>query len=630
MISAKEYSPVLFDKNIDWERLRKGTSVYHRFWTEQYERCINGYHPHGGSWIPGNYYFYLNFCMISAFDKKIKRKRPLPPLYRDQDHEYFVEANKAKEEGYGLIVLKARRKGFSFMNANILLHDWTFYPGAENGMGAQKEHYVSDFYKKLLLTYNNIHPRFRNHWLLKNDVLFKGGYKEKENGIWVDKGTGSMTYFRLIEKPDTFRGTSLGWWVVDEAGEVINLKQVYFANEECFREGAYQYGCPIIGGTSNKMSHDSEDFMQMWYKAEDYNLKRFFVPASKVYYPFFSEETGVSDTAAAEKDIKKRLAEKKDDKEAWFTFKQEMPLTPEDAFVVHGSTPFDLEKINRRITVLNTNKALRIWSHGRLEWPKDKEGNKIFGGKPVFEYDNLGPMKMIEAPIEGIKNAHISAVDPYHVADDLEDNVSSKGKKISKRESKGCMSVYRRFVDMATPCEMQVFEYHHRPYSKEEFYEDCLKIAVFYESQILVEYNDDGFLKYFIGKKMTRYLMLRPRAADAPYGQAANRYGVHMKEYQKNLLVELVDEYVKHSVDNIYSIALLKEMAVFGVKNTDRVMAFGMSLIADLDTTTRVRKKEDETNEPDGLPVYRGGGGHVAVQAYNSKDDPLGINDLYK
>ncbi|MCK5015522.1 MAG: hypothetical protein KAS32_00460 [Candidatus Peribacteraceae bacterium] len=114
MISAKEYSPVLFDKNIDWERLRKGTSVYHRFWTEQYERCINGYHPHGGSWIPGNYYFYLNFCMISAFDKKIKRKRPLPPLYRDQDHEYFVEANKAKEEGYGLIVLKARRKGFSF------------------------------------------------------------------------------------------------------------------------------------------------------------------------------------------------------------------------------------------------------------------------------------------------------------------------------------------------------------------------------------------------------------------------------------------------------------------------------------------------------------------------------------
>jgi hypothetical protein len=593
MIDAKLYSPVLFDNNLDPSRLKKGTAAYHRFWEEQYRRCIDGYKPTGGSWIPGNYYFYLNFSNISVFDTKINRKKMGPPLYRDQDHEYFVEAK-----------------------------------NAECGMGAQKEHYVSDFYKKLLMSYNNIYPQFRNKYLLQNKDIFKSGYKEKQDGIWVEKGMGSMCYFRLIEKPDTFRGTSLTWWIVDEAGEVINLKQVYFANEECFREGAHQYGCPIIGGTSNKMSHDSDDFMQMWYKAEEYNLKRFFVPASKVYHGFFDRKTGISDTEGAALDIKARLAEKVDDKAAWYTFKQEMPLTPEDAFVVHGSTPFDLEKINNRITQLNTNKDLRIWRRGRLRWPENKSGNKVVGGKPIFEFDEHGPMMMIDAPIENMKNAHIAAVDPYHVADDLEEE---KPGKVSKRDSKGCMSVYRRFVDMHNQGEMQVFEYYDRPYSKEEFYENCLMIAVYYDCQVLVEYNDDAFLKYFIGNGMTRYLMKRPKSADSPWSQAKNSYGIHMKSYQKNLLIELVDEYVKHNIDSIYNVPLLKEMAVFGVKNTDRVMAFGMSLIADMDNTKRVKmSNEEETNPYKSMPEYVQKDGMLVLKQTKNGSDPFNLNSLYQ
>jgi hypothetical protein len=629
MISAKEYSPVIFNSDYNPERLRKGTSAYHRFWDEQYDRCLNGYQPTGGSYIPGNYYFYLNFCKIRLYDEKTNRKTIGPPLYRDQDHEYFVEVNEAKKGGYGIIVLKARRKGFSYMNSDILLHEWTFYQQSESGMGAQKEHYVSDFRDKLLLTYNNIRPEFRNHFLINNSDLFTSGWKEKENNIWVEKGMGGRLYFRLIEKPDTFRGTSLGFWIVDEAGEVVNLKKVYYANEECFREGSHQYGVPIIGGTSNKMSHDSDDFMRMWYDAEDYNLKRFFVSANKVYYPFFDNNTGISDTTGATKDILKRLKEKEDDKAAWYTFKQEMPLSPEDAFVVHGTTPFDLDKINRRITELNTNKDLRIWQTGYLDWPSDKDGNKIFGGKPVWVLDNLGPMKMIHRPLPELKNSHVAAVDPYHVADDMEED---KGKKLSKKGSKGCMYVYRRFIDMHTVCELPVFEYCDRPYSKEEFYENCLKIAVYFDSQILIEYNDDGFLKYFTSKKMTRFLMLRPKSADSPWSVVANKYGIHMKEYQKNMMIELIDEFIKNGgIDRIYFPVLLSELVVFGAKNTDRVMAFGMSLIADNDTLTRVKRSDDETmrKAPDELPGWEARNGGVISTSSAKGDDPFDINNLY-
>jgi hypothetical protein len=58
-------------------------------------------------------------------------------------------------------------------------------------------------------------------------------------------------------------------------------------------------------------------------------------------------------------------------------------------------------------------------------------------------------------------------------------------------------------------------------------------------------------------------------------------------------------------------------------------MAFGMSLIADLDSTRRVMVAEEEEKEDFGLPKYRGNGSYVQVVRNNSKNDDLGINDLY-
>ncbi len=158
MITADKYSPIIFDKYLkDYRKLKNNTAEYFEFWKEQKNRIINGYKPNGGTWIPGNYYFYLNFTKIHGLEQNSNRKSMITPIYRAQDHEYFQEVHWAKygdgadnKGGYGLIVLKARRKGFSFMNANILLHEWTCYPHSENGLGAQREDYVQDFRKKLL------------------------------------------------------------------------------------------------------------------------------------------------------------------------------------------------------------------------------------------------------------------------------------------------------------------------------------------------------------------------------------------------------------------------------------------------------------------------------------------------
>ena len=625
MIEAKKYSPIIFNKNYkDYSSFKKNTPEYFAFWKEQQKRLKDGYKPTGGTWIPGNYYFYLNFSKIHGLPSpESKRKSMIPPIYRDQDHEYYQEVHHAKygdgkdnKGGYGIIVLKARRKGFSFMNANILLHEWTCYPHSENGLGAQREDYVQDFRKKMLLSYNELPPQLRNKILHNNEEIFMSGYKEKDDGIWVEKGMKSMVHFRVMEKPNAFRGTSLNYMVFEEAGEFLKLKRSFQSSEDCFKEGDVFFGTPIIGGTSNAMEVESDDYMNMYYNASDFNLKPIFIKASKVFGSFFDMSTGSSDVSGAEKFIIKKAEERKatGDLQSYYSYLQENPLEVEHAFFKSGKTPFDLEKINKQIANINTNPNFQRVQNGTLEWPRDNAGKEVFGSTPIFEMDDGSisedmneekfPFEIVEQPIPGIKNAHLSAVDPYHIDDDLED--LKKRASDQKDRSLGSMCVYRRFVGPNTVGELPVAFYTDRPYSKEKFYENCLKLAVFYDSQILVEYNDDGFLKYFILHKMTRYLKQRPRSADSPWSQATNRYGIHMKTFQKKLLTELVDEYVKKHWEDIYFLKLLNELSVYGVKNTDRVMSFGMALIHDMDENKRIYDKSEESDNTkmEGLPEF--------------------------
>mgnify|MGYP000990004004 CR=1 FL=1 len=146
-------------------------------------------------------------------------------------------------------------------------------------------------------------------------------------------------------------------------------------------------------------------------------------------------------------------------------------------------------------------------------------------------------------------------------------------------------------------------------------------MAIYYDCQILVEYNDDGFLKYFKRHNMLRYLKERPQSADSPWSQATNRYGIHMKSYQKKLVTELLDEYIKSHWEDLYFMKLLNELAVYGKQNTDRVMAFGMALIHDMDATKKVIDVKDEDNrEKDFIPHFQADKNGNIISVYSEKN----------
>lgn len=96
----------------------KGTAEYMRFWTEEKERCINGYTADDGDFISGYNYFYLNYCPINRTVNSIVNGEVVSeqlvtfPDFWDYDYYYFNAVNEAHKQGKHLCVLKSRRKGY--------------------------------------------------------------------------------------------------------------------------------------------------------------------------------------------------------------------------------------------------------------------------------------------------------------------------------------------------------------------------------------------------------------------------------------------------------------------------------------------------------------------------------------
>jgi len=114
-----------FEKNGRYCPFPPNTQPYFDFWDEEQRRCLEGYTtPEGDITITGYHYFYLNYCPIQvAVDKELsdgtiiaERKQKFPRFY-DTDYDYFHAIERCRRENKHLIVLKGRRKGFSYKAA---------------------------------------------------------------------------------------------------------------------------------------------------------------------------------------------------------------------------------------------------------------------------------------------------------------------------------------------------------------------------------------------------------------------------------------------------------------------------------------------------------------------------------
>jgi hypothetical protein len=140
-----------FDENGFYTSAPKGTKAYYDFWDRERDRCLYGYTtPEGDITISGFHYFYLNYCRIKVVKDEVLpdgtvrpiRKQYWPRFY-DNDYEYFTNLERCRNEDKHMVVLKARRKGYSYKAASMLARNYFLMKGSKNFVFAGMKEYLT-------------------------------------------------------------------------------------------------------------------------------------------------------------------------------------------------------------------------------------------------------------------------------------------------------------------------------------------------------------------------------------------------------------------------------------------------------------------------------------------------------
>lgn len=268
-----------------------GTIQHKEFWKEEYKRCIEGYEPivdgyPCGIRIPGEFYFYLNYCMLSKVGINSSGETIdifIDPDFLAMDYYYFKEIESREfPERYGfplshkksIAVAKSRRKGFSFKASagavwkTHFIDHRTSKPKviiasetADDAMLCfEKSIGIIDFLSKYT-------PFGRNNNL--GNPSKNGGWKQIPVTLSKDEGhyicgientktrarDGRLSEIQTVSlyKADKLSGEGIQRVYIEEAGKVSNLEKAWTFGRESLKVGSFQRGIAIIFGTGGEM-----------------------------------------------------------------------------------------------------------------------------------------------------------------------------------------------------------------------------------------------------------------------------------------------------------------------------------------------------------------------------------------
>ena len=280
----------------------------------------------------------------------------------------------------------------------------------------------------------------------------------------------------------------------------------------------------------------------------------------------------------------------------------ERPFTPEEATLQISGNLFPKKELLRHLNDIRTSKSLsslkqvgelRFNDKNELKWAlnprlKDHTSYRLDKGK-----DKSGAIVIWEHPNENPPfGLYIGGLDPY-------DHDSST------TDSLGSLIIYKRFQDFENYYDLPVAEYTGRPESAEEFYENCRKLAMYYNATVLYENEKLGIFTYFT-QKHSDYLL-----ADQPdliknivsHSRVSRGKGIHMSKEIKAAGETMVRDWLneefapgRKNLTKIFSEPLLEELISFNLDgNFDRVIAFMLVMIYKQELYNHTVKKREDT-----------------------------------
>lgn len=603
-----------------------GTRPYEEFWDEQFDRCINGYDTAGIN-IPGRYYFYLNFVVLQGL------KGPTYPMYIDLDLEYYKLVDYVKKyQKTGIVMPKARRKGASEKAQTILSHGVRFIEGYRGAIAAGLETYQVGLRKKFDAAQAKFHDELRLNALKSNDKMHHIGYERKDPiGGFVEDGYGGRLSFEtMYDDAKKLEGEYFHDVIFEESGQFKLLGQAFESIKPALEFGSLMLGTFYIYGTGGNILSTSKDFKEFWDMAETYGLERFWVPGDRLYYPFFGNKSGehyidpdngtkvdaipnlrhlkpwqrlgCEDTEAA-KDIilRKRIEYSKlPNKKKLKEHNQNYPLTIEEAFTSGGSNNFNDEKIYARLFDVegaqdNYKPMILDWAYTvNEEGVKSRKDPLEVEARPAKKGDPEGHIIWVyQRPRKDMVDLDVGGIDGYN-QDQTQSGTSLGAMTVLRLGNK--VNLENEGIHRA---EYPVCLYYQRPARKEMFYDNCLKISVWYglKRNTMANAEQDFVIDYYVKNGGRGFLSPRPKSFDSPKSQQIHKFGAKMTGFSKPLILGVVQSWVEDFVQFCNFPLMLRDLLAYDEEyvgtDWDSVDALAYAKMRADDMRTKPRKSAD-------------------------------------
>ena len=594
-----------------------GTREYYEFWDEEHKRCMYGYKV-DELHITGFHYFYLNYCPIErAVDEimpdgtiQARRERTFPRFY-DGDYEYFHEIDKARSQNKHMIVLKARRKGYSYKAGSMLARNYFFVRNSKNFVFASsKEFLIGDgLLSKAweFLSFIDDHTAWAQPRLRDREMHKMSGYKKKVNGMEIEMGMKSQIIgVSLKDNPDKVRGKAGELVFFEEAGSFPGLLKAWEVTMPTMRQGAKTLGMMVAFGTGgtegsdfeameeifyNPAAYDCMDYENIWDEGAVGTRCGYFIPIQKNLDGFIDDDGNSIKQEAVE--YEETMREKKKgaaDAKSLDQYIAEHPFSPQEATLQVTANLFDIASLQEQYNNIKARNLQAIGTAGRFYHNEKGEVKfKIDGDlKPIAKFphrkddDKTGAVVIYESPYKNESqqvpvNLYVICHDPYG------QNQSADSTSL------GSAYVLKRPNNLSQPDDLIVASYVGRPHTQDDYNRNLFMLADYYGCKIGFE-NDRGeviaYAKRFrkMHKLQEEFEMLDKKELRSK--NVKRQYGMHMTEARKRQgeiyirdwlnTVRSKDQSGKKllNLHKIYDPALLTELIKFNHKgNFDRVMS---------------------------------------------------------
>lgn len=595
------------------------------------------------TYMTGSHYMY---CQWTKIDVGL-------PDFREANRIFFIywEACRADDRCFGMVYLKIRRSGFSFMASSEAVNIATLAKDARIGIQSKTGGDAKTMFTNKVVPISSNLPFFFKPIMdgmdkPKTELAFRVPASKITKKNMYDSSEAELEGLDTsIDWKNTadnsYDGEKLVYLVEDESGKLEapnNILNGWRVRKTCLRLGSRIIGKCMMGSTPNALAKGGSNFKKLY---EDSNIKTrnengqtksgmysLYIPMEwnfegyidRYGMPVFRKPetpiTGIDGRLITNGAIdywENEVASLKNDADALNEFYRQFSRTESHAFRDESKASlFNLTKIYQQIDYNDSLIRDQILTRGSFHWKNGEKDTQVIWtpdprGRFLVSWIPNSAMQNQVVYKNGNKypgNEHIGAFgcDPY----DISGTVGGGG-------SNGSLHGLTKFNMDNAPSNHFFLEYIARPQTAEIFFEEVLMACIFYGMPILVENNKPRLLYHFKNRGYRGFSMNRPDKHFTNLSKTEKELGgipnssEDVKQSHAAAIQSYIEKYVgmdtegtyrdSDEMGDMYFTRTIEEWAKFDINNRtkfDAAISSGLAIMANQKNIYLAAKKESK------------------------------------